>query len=249
MPVRIWGAVAAPTAPGRHPLVIVAHGSHPDGCPGEFGTWPCFDTEQRNDLGLAHVVRALASAGFVAIAPDMNAAYTGGWGEPANALRSGQILDATLAAVGAADAGGPSLGLPLEGRADVARVGLLGHSRSGAFVERWARGRGDVRSLLLLAPAFIPPVGIADRPTTVVLGTCDGDTGLQGDRYLGPARMRGRSTSVTRILVTGATHNAYNRTLVRLRNDDAAPAGWQRTTRVTRIYGLRVQVTRIRGGR
>ncbi len=80
MPIRLWGTVAAPADPGPHPVVLVAHGAHGDNCPGEYGTWPCFAREQRNDLGLRYLVKALARVGFVAFAPDLNAAHTGGLG-------------------------------------------------------------------------------------------------------------------------------------------------------------------------
>ena len=81
LPVRLWGTIGVPAAPGPHPLVIVAHGRDGDGCPideQDFPTWPCFATEQRNDLGLRHGVRALAERGFVAIAPNLNGAFTAG---------------------------------------------------------------------------------------------------------------------------------------------------------------------------
>jgi hypothetical protein len=85
IPVRLLGAIAAPRTPGPHPLVLVLHGRHGDNCPvvdrfdGE--TWPCFPRERRNDLGLRHVVRAIAERGVVTLAPDLNGAFTGGWGE------------------------------------------------------------------------------------------------------------------------------------------------------------------------
>ena len=41
IPIRLWGAVAVPAGSGPAPVVVVGHGSHGDGCPGEFGDWPC----------------------------------------------------------------------------------------------------------------------------------------------------------------------------------------------------------------
>ena len=69
IPIRLWGAVAVPAGSRPAPVVVVGHGSHGDGCPGEFGDWPCFGVEQRNDLGLRYLVRQLARVGFVAVAP------------------------------------------------------------------------------------------------------------------------------------------------------------------------------------
>jgi dienelactone hydrolase len=227
MPIRLWGTIAAPADPGPHPVIVVAHGSHPDNCPGEYGTWPCFAREQRNDLGLRYLVRALARSGFVAFAPDVNAAHTGGWGEVANGerLRFGQIVDATLAEIARAGRGASArLGIPLEGKPDLTRLGLLGHSRGGLNVLDWGRAKRTVRSVFLLAPFHDPKQRIADVPATVLLGLCDGDTGLAGAKYVTAARGTARTTPVYQLTLAGANHNYYNQTLARLRADDA-PAG------------------------
>jgi dienelactone hydrolase len=225
MPIRLWGTVAAPAAPGPHPVVLVAHGAHGDNCPGEFGTWPCFGREQRNDLGLRYLVRALARSGFVAFAPDLNAAHTGGWGEVANgeSLRFGQVVDATLAEIARAGTGAPTrLGIPLDGKPDLTRLALLGHSRGGMNVLAWGRGKRTVRSVFLLAPFHDPKQRIADVPATVLLGLCDGDTGLTGARYVtAAARDTARGAPVYQLTLAGANHNYYNQTLARLRADDA----------------------------
>ena len=207
LPVRLWGAIGVPTGPGPHPLVLVAHGRHGTNCPsGELDTetWPCFNREQRNDLGLRHVVAALARRGIAAIAPDLNAAYTGGWGEPNDRARWPRIVNRVLAAVARDAAGGPPrFPIPLAGRIDLRRLGLLGHSLSGHRAVRSARrragnrspakiaaGRGPVRSLFLLTPIFAraaPPAGV---PFAVALGSCDGDTGLFGRGYFRQALRR-----------------------------------------------------------
>jgi hypothetical protein len=65
MPIRLWGALGVPTGPGPHPVVVVGHGRHGTGCPSgeaDSETWPCFRREQRNDLGLRHVVGASPGA-------------------------------------------------------------------------------------------------------------------------------------------------------------------------------------------
>ena len=108
LPIRLWGALGVPTGPGPHPLVVVGHGRHGTGCPSgeaDSETWPCFSREQRNDLGLRHVVAALARRGIAAIAPDLNGAYTGGWGEPNDRRRWPRIVNRTLAAVAREAAG------------------------------------------------------------------------------------------------------------------------------------------------
>jgi dienelactone hydrolase len=237
IPVRLQGAIAVPDGGGRHPLVVVVHGRHATGCPfvDDFGSWPCADSEQRNDLGLRHVLRALAERGIVALSPDVNAAHTEGWGEPDDLRRWPRIVNRTLAVL-ARDVrlGGASFGIELGDRVRLRRIGLLGHSRSGfnaarmsrkregvADPARIARGLGPVSSLFLLAP--VSGARLPDLPTAVVVGTCDQDTGREGRRYLKAARRQaGRRRPVFELTLRQANHNFYNRTLSRLGQDDAA---------------------------
>ena len=185
--------------------------------------------EQRNDLGLRYLVRQLARAGFVAFAPDVNASFTGGFGETQDHeyRRYAEVVDATLDALRAASAGGPNrFSVPLQGRVNAARVGLVGHSRGGRNLLRWAgANRATVRAIVLVAPLFDRSVGVPDVPTAMLLGTCDGDTALTGAGYLTAARRSaGRTQPFWSLTMRGANHNFYNRTLGRLRNDDAAGA-------------------------
>ena len=239
LPIRLWGALAVPTAPGPHPLVVVAHGRHGTNCPSgeaDSETWPCFRREQRNDLGLRHVVAALARRGIAAIAPDLNGAYTGGWGEPNDRRRWPRIVNRTLAAVAREAAGGtPRFPISLAGRIDLARLGILGHSLSGHRSVRAARqraanrsraqiaaGRGPLRALFLLTPVFgraAPPAGV---PFAVAVAGCDGDTGLMGRSYFSQAvASPARRAPAQLVQLARANHNYFNRTLSRRGNDDA----------------------------
>jgi dienelactone hydrolase len=232
VPIRLWGAIGAPApaaAPGPRPLVLVLHGRHGTGCPigpGDAEVWPCFRREQRNDLGLRHVVRALAERGMVAVAPDLNGAFTVGWGEPDDLRRWPRLVRRVLAELEReAVNGGGGFGLPLMGRVDFSRIGLLGHSLSGHRSVRFARGLGGaaVRSLFLLAPVF-GGIALPDLPTGIVLSSCDGDTGLRGREYLVRARRdQDRRRGVFLARLGRANHNFYNRTLSRLRENDAPP--------------------------
>ena len=238
LPVRLWGAIGAPTTPGPHPLVVVLHGRHGDNCPAgmlDGETWPCFRRERRNDLGLRHVVRALAERGMIALAPDLNAAFTGGWGEPNDRRRWPLLVNRVLAEVARETrVGGGRFGIDLLGRVDLGRLGLLGHSLSGHRAVQAAqrrerndspatiaRGRGPVRALFLLAPVFAR-APLPDRPTAIVLGSCDGDTGTMGRGYFERARRAsGRRSRVFLARLQGANHNYYNRTLARLGLQDS----------------------------
>ena len=131
-------------------------------------------------------------------------------------------MDATLAEVAAAGRGADSpLPDSLKGRVSMSRIGLLGHSRGGFNAGRYSRHHPAVRSLFLLAP-FFQRQPVPDVPMTVALGTCDGDTGIEGRHYYNRAtKADGRTTRAVQLTVTGANHDAYNRTLVRLGIDDA----------------------------
>jgi dienelactone hydrolase len=211
-------------------------------------TWPCFRRENRYDLGLRHVVRSLAERGIVAVAPSLGGAFTGGWGEPNDPDRWPKIVNRTLGQLAReAAAGGGRFGIPLQGRVDFARLGLLGHSLSGHHsvrsarrraendsLEDIARGRGPVGALFLLTPVAQGAV-LPDLPAAIVLASCDGDTGPMGRAYLRQARRQeDRRRLVTLARLEGANHNFFNRTLARLGADDA-PTGTPRCRRPLRL--------------
>ena len=241
IPVRLRGAVGTPVTPGPHPLVVVLHGRNETGCPEgplDTATWPCFARENRYDLGLRHVVRALAERGIVAVAPSLGGAFTAGWGEPNDPDRWPRIVNRTLGQVGReAATGGGRFGVPLQGRVNLRRIGLLGHSLSGHHSVRAARrragndspadiarGRGPIRALFLLTPVAQGAV-LPDLPTAVVLASCDGDTGPMGRTYLRQARrQQDRTRPVVLARLEGANHNYFNRKLAQLGADDA-PTG------------------------
>lgn len=236
LPTRLGGVIGAPRGPGPHPVVLVLHGRHGTGCPldrFDGPTWPCFRREQRNALGLGHVVAKLARQGFVALAPDLNAAFTDGWGEPDDRRRWPRLVNRTLAELAdEASVGGGRFGLALRGRVNLRRLGLLGHSLSGFHAVRAAR-RGGVRALFLLAPVA-SRLTVPDVPLAVALGTCDGDTGTEGRVYFDRAqRTAGRRRAAFLVSVRRANHNFYNRTLARLSFDDA-PTGQRRCRRAQR---------------
>lgn len=243
LPVRLWGAIGLPGGPGPHPLVIVAHGRHGDNCPpapGDSFEWPCYAREQRNDLGLRYLVRALAERGVAAIAPDLNGAYTIGWGEPDDQRRWPRVVNRTMSELAKeATAGGGRFGVSVQGRVDLGRLGVLGHSRSGHNGAQLVRGRagntspakiasgqGPIDSLLLLAPAY-KGASLPDLEVAIVTSRCDADVPGEGRRYLERARRQpDRDEPAFLVRLDGANHSFYNRTLSALGRDDGrfAPA-------------------------
>lgn len=227
IPVRLWGAIAIPKGPGPYPLVVVAHGRHGDDCPhtAKFVfTWPCWGRELRSDLGMRHLVAALAERGVAAIVPDLNAAYTIGWNDRSgdrHKKRWPAIVDRTLAELGAAvEVGGSPFGLPLRGKIDTAASpGLLAHSLSGANAVRYASDH-PISALLLLAPAFDDGLVPPEIDTAIVAARCDYDVPGQARRYFKRAKRFPRHTPVFFARLDGASHNYFNSTLSRLGRDD-----------------------------
>jgi dienelactone hydrolase len=225
IPVRLWGAIGVPDGPGPYPLVVVAHGRHGDDCPHTpkfVFRWPCWGRELRSDLGMRHLVAALAKRGVAAVAPDLNGAFTIGWND-----RSGDrhrklwpaIVDRTVAELGAAVAtGDDGFGLSLTGRIDVTDPSLLAHSLSGDEAVRYA-GAHPVPALLLLAPAF-DDRRLPDVETAIVAAECDYDVPGEARSYFDRAKRSPRSRPVFYASLDGAGHNYFNSTLSRLGRDD-----------------------------
>jgi hypothetical protein len=225
IPVRFQGAIGVPDGPGPYPLVVVAHGRHGDDCPHSrqfVFVWPCWGRELRSDLGMRHLVEALAERGVAAVAPDLNAAFTIGWND-----RSGDrheklwpaVVDRTLAELGAAvQGGGGAFRLPLLGKIDAAGPGVLAHSLSGAEAVRYAGGH-PVSALLLLAPAYNGGA-LPELDTAIVAARCDYDVPGEARRYFGRAKRSPRKAPVFFASLDGASHNYFNSTLSQKGRDD-----------------------------
>ena len=230
MPVRLEGVLSVPDAgDGPHPVMLILHGSHA-GCPlNEFGVdvWPCPGEEQLNYLGFEYLVRELAARGFVALAININAENTFGFGEPVAGERLLQIVDAHLSALATAAAGGSNgFGVALEGVADMRRLAFAGHSRGGEMANWLAtevgldrpisyaeRGYGPVSGLLLVAPA-LATVGTngTNVPLAVILPACDADVvDLHGQVFYDQLRPAVDSNPpATTFYLEGAGHNGFN---------------------------------------
>ena len=233
MPVQLNGLIAAPEEGGPYPVVVIFHGTHP-GCPeDEMGVdrWPCDpEVEQPNYRGFGYLVRALAARGYVALSININAENTFGFGEPVAGERLQQLVDLHLKALAAAAAGGPNdFGVDLEGRADLGRLALFGHSRGGdaaywlAHTPEMAagaaagQGYGPVYGLLLIAPAaasFYAPAE-SRMPMAILLPACDADVKEQeGQHFFEGARQApGQNLWVTSVWLERANHNYFNQLL------------------------------------
>ncbi len=105
MPARLDGIIAVPEGLNRPaPVVLILHGNH-RGCPinpdnTDVDLWPCpADVEQQNYQGFDYLVRALADEGYVALAINVNAEYSIGFGEPSPGERMEQLIRSHLGAL------------------------------------------------------------------------------------------------------------------------------------------------------
>ena len=228
MPVRVNGMIAVPEeGEGPFPVVMVLHGNHP-GCPTDEGgvdRWPCDpEVEQANYAGFGYLLGALAAKGYVALAPNLNAENTFGFGEPVPGERLKQLTDLHLGALAQAASGGaPDFGVELEGRADPTRLAFIGHSRGGEAavvlagdpqIEAGSGGFGPVAGTLLVAAAttFRDPWTSIGVPVGTVLAGCDGDVTDQTGQffYEGPRLAPDQTEWVASTFLEGASHNAFN---------------------------------------
>jgi hypothetical protein len=206
MPLSMGDRV--PAGSGPFPVVVLMHGRHGI-CPEVEGQdmvqqWPCED-EQPNYRGFGFLASALAARGYLAMAVNVNAAYTNGWGEdPGGATRFPQIVDLYLASLAMANAGTDvGFAAPVSGTADLSRIAFVAHSQSGALATNViqarapntstasiAQGFGPIGAVLYLAPAYSPQVKpLPDVPLGVILPSCDSDlSDLPGQRYYEAAR-------------------------------------------------------------
>ena len=238
MPVRLNGVMSVPdSGDGPFPVILILHGTHP-GCPvNDMGVdaWPCDPLVERdNYAGFEYLTRELAARGYVALAININAENTFGFGEPLAGERLLQLVDLHLSALAEAATGGANdFGVELAGVANLEQLTLMGHSR-GADMANWLagdfaggpnlaapdafviHGYGPVNGLLLIAPAvaLFGSEGTA-VPLAAVISACDGDViDGAGQYFYEKVRLdEGSPALATSIVLAGANHNGFNTTL------------------------------------
>jgi len=210
-------------APGKRPVVLFLHGMHTNcyGGPGDFGVWPCRPGAKPvpNHLGYAAMARSLASRGYVVASLSANGINVySNLDVDAGQRARGELVLATLDLVDRGHGGSGALAF-LRGRADLTRVGLMGHSRGGEGVARAAlintqRAKPyGISGLFLIAPTDVARLTVPGVSTGLLLPYCDGDVSdLQGQHYLDDLRRAsgGDRSFKTGMLMLGANHNYFN---------------------------------------
>jgi large repetitive protein len=218
----------------KSPLLLFVHGNHGE-C--DSGKGPECEIYKRNDEGYAYMAQNLASWGYTVVSLDQDElmARQDGLGKGMHARRL--LIMAMLDKIKAADEGpltteGANVGSLLEGKVDMTRIGLMGHSRGGDAVASFvlydqtlpAGERFPLRAVVSIAPVDYErhtPYGV---PYMTVFGSCDGDvSNLQGARLYERSQYSGDPYPRFQVIQVGGNHDAYN-TVWQADGDDSSQA-------------------------
>jgi hypothetical protein len=220
---------------GKSPLILFVHGNHGE-C--DSGKGPECTIYKRNDEGYAYMAENLATWGYTVVSLDQDElmARQDGLGKGMHARRL--LIMAMLDKIKAADEGpltteGANIGSMLEGKIDMTRIGLMGHSRGGDAVASFvlynqtlpAGKRFPLRAVVSIAPVDYErhaPYGV---PYMTVFGSCDGDvSNLQGARLYERSQYTNKNPYPSfQVVQVGGNHDAYN-TVWQADGDDSSQA-------------------------
>ena len=199
-PIEVVAEVTAPV--GRDtpmPLVLFLHGRHSTcyrgGPTGEAsGDWPCPDGWRPvpSHTGYRYIADVLASQGYliVSIAANGINGQDGLFIDGGASARSELVRHHLAQWAEWSTAGGDPWGGRFQGRVNMNKVVLVGHSRGGEGVERAAIDSRSadpwkIQGLVLIGPTAFGRQVAAGVHTTVLLPFCDGDVSdLQGQQYV-----------------------------------------------------------------
>jgi len=202
-------------AAGKEHLIFLQHGGRqPCSDPGD--SWPCRSENVRTSsfLGFGYLGAALAAQGNVVVSISANSTVG-----RADTDHSGDVFNrhTALWRDWNREDSGP-FGKLFTDQLDLASIGLIGHSRGGDAVARYASGDAGplpllpISAMLLVAPV-LPITGelpaLPEVPTVVTEGTCDGDVGRDPSGYVEVRHPYPQGNSVL-ITIAGANHNFFN---------------------------------------
>ncbi len=224
----LYGVVRYPSdlAAGPYPLIIVLHGNHGNcrSTPGGDDDY-CITTEDfdcggdfttPNAEGYIYFLETLAAQGFIAVSISGNAMN----------CRDDYIIERSNLIVEHlrrwsdwnTGATGP-FGTAFNGALDLARTGLVGHSRGGDAVSNVptvlmtepAISGMTIKSIFAIAPTDFHDVTIPESNFAVLLPACDGDvSNLTGMDHYDRSRPLDDGARRAQVLFIGANHNYFN---------------------------------------
>lgn len=231
-PEQLEGAIYVPSGTGPFPVLLFLHGRH--GTCSYVGIEflgpraTCPDTGLTENVpsyrGYAYLGQNLASHGYLTVSVNANSINSLDWAGDAGAEERAQVIARTLDKLGEWNTGtGPgAVGNNLNGKVDLSRIGLMGHSRGGEGVDRFIeynRTRTDgprytgLKAVFALAPTDFGNEAPHGVHWATLLPLCDGDVyDLQGARAYDRGRYTQANTAFTRAqyTVTGTNHNYFN---------------------------------------
>ncbi len=208
------------------PVIVLVHGNH-GSC--DTGSAPNCTVFKRNDEGYAYLGENMASWGYTVISLDQDQLIFYQDGQKGKGMHQRRrLIAATLDKLALANATGglpndanTNIGTTLEGKLDMQRIGLMGHSRGGDGISSFLdynRMRSDgtrypIRGAISLAPVDYERKAPYGTPYLSILPTCDGDvSNLQGSRFYERSQYANPGDPFPRIQmsVLGGNHNWFN---------------------------------------
>lgn len=227
-PIETIGEVTAPIgASGPLPLVILLHGRHStcfiDGPNGSVtADWPCAPgwTPIPSHEGYRAIADLLASQGRLVVSIAANGVNAQDYlSDDGGASARSQLVRHHLRLWRQWNASSSDpWGGTFEGKVDLQRVVLVGHSRGGEGVVRAAIDSNPddpwrIQGLVPIGPTAFGQQIATNVHTVVLLPYCDGDVSdLQGQLYIDGARdLVERDPALhAAVMVLGANHNFFN---------------------------------------
>ncbi len=154
--VPLQGALALPSSDDPAPLVVILHGRHAM-CGVDIAVYPCESGEEiRYDLGYSYLMEALAGQGYAVMTVNLNPSLTEAYGRGDIDARTAQLIDLHLMVLETAVHGEETaLDIPVQGRIDLTRIALIGHSSGGGAALSITRSEQySIDALLLVAAAY-----------------------------------------------------------------------------------------------
>jgi hypothetical protein len=241
---QIRGVMFTPEGDTKKSPLIVFMAGNAAACdvslPHEAGVSPqgC-EIYARNDEGYAYIGENLASWGYTVYSIDEDELINrqdGSYGKGMHARRTviKETLDKLKEASETDVPEGPNsnIGDLLDGKVDMSRIGLVGHSRGGDSVSSFllynqTRPKGErfpIRAAVSIAPVDYErhaPYGV---PYMTIMASCDGDvSNLQGARLYQRSLFQNDDPYPRyQVMDTGGDHNGYNTVWV-VGEDDGEP--------------------------